>query len=81
MVAIDFTQSNGKPTDPTSLHFLDGRRVVENPYTMAIRTIGDIFQDYDAGNLSANKTCNQKVRRIILIEIFYVRIVLNYIYR
>jgi len=47
VVAIDFTQSNGKPTDPGSLHYIDGHRVVENPYTMAIRTIGEIFQDYD----------------------------------
>ena len=49
VVAIDFTQSNGKPTDPGSLHYIDGHRVVENPYTMAIRTIGEIFQDYDPG--------------------------------
>ena len=48
MVAIDFTTSNGKPSDPNSLHFLEGHgnRMLENPYTMAIRTIGDIFQDY-----------------------------------
>lgn len=47
VVAIDFTQSNGQPTEPTSLHYLDGHRVVENAYTMCIRTIGQIFEDYD----------------------------------
>ena len=48
-MAIDFTQSNGQPTEPTSLHYLDGHRVVENAYTMCIRTIGQIFEDYDPG--------------------------------
>lgn len=46
VVAIDFTKSNGAPSDPNSLHYLDRQRV-ENPYTMAIRSVGDIFQDYD----------------------------------
>lgn len=48
VAAIDFTTSNGKPTDPHSLHHYNpqGTSSHENPYTMAIRTIGDIFQDY-----------------------------------
>ena len=48
VVAIDFTASNGLPNDPNSLHYLDRQRV-ENPYTMAIRSVGEIFQDYDYG--------------------------------
>jgi len=31
-----------------SLHYCDRQRP-ENPYTMAIRSIGEIFQDYDYG--------------------------------
>lgn len=46
VVAIDFTTSNGMPNDPNSLHYLDRQRI-ENPYTMAIRSVGEIFQDYD----------------------------------
>ena len=48
VVAVDFTVSNGDPTQPESLHYYDRDRP-ENPYTMAIKTIGDIFQDYDYG--------------------------------
>ena len=36
------------PNDPNSLHYFDRERL-ENPYTMAIRTVGDIVQDYDYG--------------------------------
>jgi len=49
VVAVDFTTSNGMPNDPKSLHYLDRQRV-ENPYTMAIRSVGEIFQDYDYEN-------------------------------
>ena len=43
--------SGGGATDPTSqdsLHFLNPR-TQENVYTTAIRTVGDILQDYDYG--------------------------------
>ena len=50
VVAVDFTKSNGMPNDPASLHYLDRQRL-ENPYTMAIRSVGEIFQDYDYGEL------------------------------
>ena len=48
IVAVDFTKSNGMPNDPNSLHYFDRERL-ENPYTMAIRSVGDIVQDYDYG--------------------------------
>ena len=51
VVAIDFTTSNGLPNDPNSLHYWDRQRA-ENPYTVAIRSVGEIFQDYDVGMLS-----------------------------
>jgi len=46
-VAIDFTASNGDPRQPQSLHFFDAMRGGENQYTTAIRSVGEIIQDYD----------------------------------
>lgn len=46
-VAVDFTASNGNPTNPTSLHYRDPMRGGENQYTTAIRSVGEIIQDYD----------------------------------
>ena len=47
VVAIDFTGSNGNPSDTNSLHYRDpiGR---PNQYVTAIRAVGDIVQDYDS---------------------------------
>ncbi len=42
-IAIDFTGSNGDPTEPSSLHFQDGR----NQYESAIKSIGSILETYD----------------------------------
>ena len=36
-IAIDFTLSNGEPSDPTSLHKLDPER---NEYLNAIKSVG-----------------------------------------
>jgi len=44
-VAIDFTQSNGDPRSPQSLHFKSPNG--ENEYTRAIRSVGSILQCYD----------------------------------
>eukprot|EP00095_Tigriopus_kingsejongensis_P004026 maker-scaffold5_size1054832-snap-gene-2.8 protein:Tk04026 transcript:maker-scaffold5_size1054832-snap-gene-2.8-mRNA-1 annotation:"Copine-8" len=46
VVALDFTMSNVDPSQADSLHYCDRDRP-ENPYTMAIKAVGDIFQDYD----------------------------------
>lgn len=46
-VAVDFTASNGDPRDARSLHYRDPA-TGENQYTTAIRSVGDIIQDYDA---------------------------------
>jgi len=40
------TASNGGPGNPESLHYINPR-TGENAYTTAIRTVGDILQDYD----------------------------------
>jgi len=45
-VAVDFTASNGPPSDPRSLHHLNPHSR-ENQYTTAIRSVGEIIQDYD----------------------------------
>merc|ERR1712060_838533 len=44
-IAIDFTLSNGNPSDRDSLHFLDMNK---NEYLQAIRATGDILQYYDS---------------------------------
>jgi len=44
-IAIDFTLSNGDPSDRDSLHYLDMSR---NEYLNAIRSVGNILQYYDS---------------------------------
>eukprot|EP00055_Hartaetosiga_balthica_P000634 m.137110 g.137110 ORF g.137110 m.137110 type:complete len:524 (-) comp11269_c0_seq1:136-1707(-) len=44
-VAIDFTASNGKPTLPSSLHFMNPAQ--PNEYIQAISAVGNIISDYD----------------------------------
>ena len=44
-VAIDFTLSNGEPSKPGSLHYLDMQK---NEYLQAIRSVGNILQYYDS---------------------------------
>ncbi|KAK9735374.1 hypothetical protein RND81_04G202400 [Saponaria officinalis] len=47
MVAVDFTASNGNPTSPDSLHYIDpsGRL---NAYQRAIMEVGEVIQFYDS---------------------------------
>lgn len=46
-VAIDFTGSNGAPSDPRSLHFLGPN----NQYEAAIGMVGSILEPYDSDRL------------------------------
>jgi hypothetical protein len=46
-IAVDFTASNGDPRDQRSLHFMNPQ-TMENQYTTAIRSVGEIVQDYDS---------------------------------
>lgn len=48
-VAIDFTASNGAPTDPNSLHYLDMHR--PNCYEIALKSVGEIIEHYDSSKL------------------------------
>ncbi|KAJ6234835.1 copine [Anaeramoeba flamelloides] len=45
VTAIDFTGSNGQPTQPSSLHYFDSYTV--NDYQNAITTCGSILANYD----------------------------------
>ncbi|XP_033106485.1 copine-5-like [Anneissia japonica] len=48
-VAIDFTASNGAPSQANSLHYISGNRI--NAYEQAIMAVGQILQDYDSDKL------------------------------
>ncbi|XP_070574909.1 copine-8-like isoform X2 [Ptychodera flava] len=48
-VAIDFTASNGNPSQPTSLHYMNPYQ--PNHYERALRSVGEIIQDYDTDKL------------------------------
>lgn len=48
-VAIDFTASNGEPTDVRSLHYLSP--MGPNNYEIALRSVGEIIQSYDSAQL------------------------------
>jgi len=44
-IAIDFTGSNGNPTQKSSIHYYDPET---NQYLQAIKSIGDILQFYNS---------------------------------
>lgn len=51
-VGVDFTGSNGNPTDPRSLHWLDARPGAPlNAYGAAIAAVGDILLEYDSDKM------------------------------
>jgi hypothetical protein len=45
-VAIDYTASNGNPTDPDSYHFYDNQK--PNDYYRALKSVGNILAVYDS---------------------------------
>ncbi|XP_042717786.1 copine-5 isoform X1 [Chrysemys picta bellii] len=48
-VAIDFTASNGNPSQSTSLHYMNPYQL--NAYAMALKAVGEIIQDYDSDKM------------------------------
>jgi len=44
-VGIDFTASNGDPSQATSLHYINP--YAPNEYMQALTAVGEIIQDYD----------------------------------
>ncbi|XP_076469847.1 copine-3-like [Babylonia areolata] len=48
-VGVDFTASNGNPRDPNSLHYIHPYQ--PNEYQQAIRSVGDVCQDYDSDKM------------------------------
>ena len=48
-VGIDFTRSNGLPTQPTSLHYINPYQ--PNEYIKALTAVGEVCQDYDTDKM------------------------------
>lgn len=48
VVAVDYTGSNGDPSLPSSLHFLDSSHSRDNPYQQGIRYVGRVLEPYDS---------------------------------
>ncbi|XP_061179725.1 copine-3-like [Saccostrea echinata] len=48
-VGIDFTGSNGNPSSPNSLHYINPYQ--PNEYMQAIQAVGNVCQDYDTDKL------------------------------
>lgn len=44
-VGIDFTGSNGNPSHPNSLHYMNPYE--PNEYLKALTAVGEVCQDYD----------------------------------
>ena len=51
VVAIDFTASNGLPTDASSLHYNSTVAGELNPYQQAIQAVGEVLEPYDSDKM------------------------------
>jgi len=57
IVAIDFTGSNGDPSEQTSLHYIDPNASLNvegafyNEYQRAIMAVGNVLQPYDTDKM------------------------------
>ena len=60
VVAVDFTASNGDPSQQNSLHFVSNQ--YPNQYVQAIRAVGDIVEDYDTDKVRS--LLQSRVRKI-----------------
>ncbi|XP_065898751.1 copine-9-like [Dysidea avara] len=49
VIAVDFTGSNGKPSNPNSLHYNNPYK--ENDYVSAIKSVATILADYDSDQM------------------------------
>ncbi|KAI9032193.1 copine-8 [Hyaloraphidium curvatum] len=47
-VSIDFTQSNGDPNHPASLHYRNPNPRILNEYQRALSSVGQVLEPYDA---------------------------------
>ncbi|KAJ9464977.1 Protein BONZAI 3 [Diplonema papillatum] len=46
-ICVDFSSSNGKPTDVTSLHYSDPNRRLDNEYVKALKAVVKVLGEYD----------------------------------
>ncbi|KAK2142236.1 hypothetical protein LSH36_982g00104 [Paralvinella palmiformis] len=49
LIAVDFTESNGKPGDPKSLHYANPNS--PNAYVQALRGVGEVIELYDSDGM------------------------------
>ena len=69
-VAVDFTASNGDPRTPASLHY--NQPGVDNQYSLAIKAVGHIVQDYDSGEMCSSFSLVDKFHDgFIFSELFF----------
>ena len=50
-ISIDFTASNGNPMNRESLHYIHQGSHYPNQYELAIKSVGEIIEDYDTDKL------------------------------